>query len=338
MAATDGPPPRHLTFLAGLKTSVKRYGLFPVLRGAEARAGDLPRIGQAPTPAESIADLAQLPSMAFPAPTIESIDQHRGRPVVNGLWLGLTGPMGPLPLHLTEFASYERRYAKKRPFGQWLDLIANRMLQLFYRAWADTQPAAQADRPQFDRFATYLARLSGATEGVAATSAFASAARLPYAALFASRRSAVAIEDSLSHLLGQEARVIEFRPRWREIEAEDQTRLGHSFATLGQDAMAGARVRVASDAFRVIVRADGLAAFHSLLPAGARFAVASEALHAFAPSHLEWDLTIELAESAAEKASARLDGNSRLGWTSWLALRDTGGTRQDTHLRRGSRA
>ena len=74
-----------------------------------------------------------------------------GRAKLRGLWLGLTGPMGALPTHLTEFAFYERRYAKTQPFGDFLDLLAGRMLQLFYRVWADSQPTAQADRPDDDR-------------------------------------------------------------------------------------------------------------------------------------------------------------------------------------------
>ncbi|MEZ5749068.1 MAG: type VI secretion system baseplate subunit TssG [Caenibius sp.] len=48
---------------------------------------------------------------------------------------------------MTEFAIFERRYADAFPFGDWLDLMAGRMLQLFYRAWAESQPAALADRP-----------------------------------------------------------------------------------------------------------------------------------------------------------------------------------------------
>lgn len=334
MAAADGPPPQHLSFLAAIAGEARRYGLFPVLRGAEARAPHLPRIGKARLPEQSIADLAQLPSPAFPAPTIDSIELRRGRPVVTGLWLGLTGPMGPLPMHITEYAQLERRHAKQRPFGRWLDMIANRMLQLFYRAWADTQPAALADRPGDDGFARYIDRLSGASEGAAAGSALPAHARLPYAALFASRRSAVAIEDALTHLLGQRVRVLEFQPRWRDIEPEDQTRLGDRHATLGRDAMAGARVRTASDAFRVVVRAGSLAELRSLLPGGKRFAVASDALRAFAPSHLEWDLAVEIADRDAKAAAVRLDGAARLGWTSWLAPQDRGGTRCDVHLKR----
>ena len=267
MAAEDRPPTHHLSFLRDAAVDARRFGLFPIARGAEARAPHLPRIGHARRPSQSIADLAQVPTLAFPDATLDSVEVTGDRARVSGVWLGLTGPMGPLPAHLTEFAVFESRYAKTRPFGRWLDLLANRMLQLFYRVWADSQPAAQADRPLDDRFARYLAQLTGAGEGVAEDAAFPARARLHYAGLFASRRSAVGIEDALSHLLRQRVNVLEYQPRWRDVERDDQSRLGRGFSGLGTDMMIGQRVRVASDAFRVVVRANSLHEFEALLPA-----------------------------------------------------------------------
>jgi type VI secretion system protein ImpH len=335
MAAKDRPPAQHLSFLTEAAAQVRRFGMLQIVRGAEARAPDLPRVGQARRPSQNILDLAQVPTMAFPGATLDSLEIRNGRAQLNGYWLGLTGPMGALPTHLTEFADFERRYAKARPFGRWLDMLANRMLQLFFRAWGDSQPVVQADRPTEDRFAFFLARLTGATEGVALESVLPARARLHYAALFASRRSAVGIEDALSHLLGQPARVLEYQPRWRDIEDDNQTRLGRSFSQLGSDMMAGKRVRVASDAFRVVVRAQSLHEFETLLPSGERFAVASEALDAFAPKHLEWDLMIEMEERHARPA--HLDGRTRLGWTGWLCPKQTDRIRADAHLTRRAR-
>lgn len=336
MAAKGGAPTQHLKFLQSVATSVRKFGLFPVLRGLEARAQHLPRLGRARRPTQAIVDLAQVPALTYPAPTIEAIELGRSRPEISGYWLGLTGPMGALPIHLTEFAVYERRYAKQRPFGRWLDLLANRMLQFFYRAWADSQPAAQVDRPDDDRFAAYLAALTGATEGVDGRAIFPAQARLHYAALFASGRSAVAIEDALAHLLGQSVRLLEFQPRWRDIELDDQTRLGASFAELGVNAILGGRVRTVTDAFRVIIRARDLQDFETLMPSGARFALAVEALDAFAPSHLDWDIMVEMEERHARPA--RLDGRTQLGWTGWLCPAGTDRVRSDVHLTRNARA
>jgi len=321
-----------LSFLADAAAATKRFGLFPIARGAEARAADMPRIGRARRPAQSVVDLFQVPSLAFPDSTLEEVEVKDGRARVGGYWLGLTGPMGPLPQHMTEFASFERSYAKQRPFGRWLDMLAGRMLQFFFRAWADSQPAAQADRPDDDRFAEQVALLTGATDGVGPFAALPARARVHYAALFASRRSAGAIEDALSHLLGQRVTVLEYQPRWRDIDEADQTRLGRQFAGLGEGAMLGGRARVASDAFRVVIRAKSRADYEALLPAGSRFRILSEALDAFAPSHLEWDVALEIA--AKDIRPARLDGTARLGWIGWLGGPESNAVRGDAHLRR----
>lgn len=335
MAAENRSPSDHLTFLAQAAAQAKRYGLFPIARGAEARAPHLPRIGRARRPAQSVADFIQVPTLAFPDSTLEEVEVKDGRARVGGYWFGLTGPMGPLPSHMTEFAHFERRYARSRPFGRWLDLLAGRMLQFFVRAWSDSQPAAQADRPEDDRFAEHLSRLTGASEGVAKDAAFPAAGRAHYAALFAGRRSVGALEDALTHLLGQKVRIEEFRPRWRDVESEDRSRLGRQFAVLGDEAMLGGQVRVVFDAFRVIIRAKSASDYAALLPGGARFRVLSDALDAFAPSHLEWDVSLEVEGQAA--AIARLDGGTRLGWSGWVG---GGGSRvrNDAHLRRAAPA
>ena len=164
MAAEDRPPPQHLTFLAAAQEGLTSSGLFPLLRGAESRAPTLPRVGRSKRPDQNIVDLKHVPAFVFPARTLESVTITAGRAKVSGYWLGLTGPMGPLPTHLTEYAAYERRYAKTQPFGDFLDLLGGRMLQLYYRSWADSQPAAHADREETDQFAVYLAALSGARQ------------------------------------------------------------------------------------------------------------------------------------------------------------------------------
>lgn len=323
MAPPDRPQAHDLIDWPAEAANLHRAGLFAVLRRIEAQAADKPRIGAARRPEQSIVDLAQEPSLGFAARTLARLEFRHGRPRLAGEWLGLLGPMGPMPIHMTEFVVYERRYADKQPFLDWLNTISGRMLQLFYRSWAESQPAAQADRPGDDRFAEWLGALSGAHEGGAAesdgTGSFHARARLHYAAVFAGPRSAVALEDALGHLLRQPAKVEEFVPRWRQMECEDRTRLGRSYAVLGGDAVLGSRIYSASDAFRVVVRAQNHVDYLSLMPGGTRFAVAAEAIEAFKPTHLEWDLCVEIADEHAPPA--RLDGKTRLGWTGWIKPR-----------------
>lgn len=353
MAGTDRTQAHDLIDWQKLVADLPRAGLFAVVRQAEARSPNKPRLGKARLPEHSVVDLAQQPSLGFAASTLASIDTRYGRPQLRGNWLGLLGPMGPLPIHLSEFAFYEHRMGNKKPFGDWLDLISGRMLQLFYRAWAEAQPTAHADRPGDDRFAKWLGALSGAGEGAGTENSFFHDSRVHYAALYSGSRSAVAIQDALSHLLVQPVRVMEYVPKWREFEPEDRSRLGRGFVTLGTDAVLGSKVFSAADAFRVVVRAQNFRDYQSLMPGGERFAVCAEAIESFKPGHLEWDLCVELDEGQAPPL--KLDGRSRLGWTGWIkrpaALRaaragqtkrgattheDTGRIRADAHLRKTS--
>lgn len=338
-AAETAADAEWLDFVRAAGGDARRYEVFALLRHLEARARGRQRIGRSRLPSQDIADLRQAPTLGFAGSTLESIDVARGRAKVRGYYLGLTGPMAPLPLHLTEFAFEEERDNPSQPFGRFLDLIAGRMLQLFYRAWADSQPAAHADRPDDDRFSDYVAALTGAREGAAADSAFTGGARLHYAALFAGGRSVGAIEDGLRHLLGAEVTVHPFQPRWRAIAQEDRSRLGRGFVALGLDAVAGGRVRQVADAFRVTIRTASMADYRALLPTGRRYALAAEALDAFAPGHLEWQIELEIAEQ--EVAPARLAGGMALGWTSWLTRGGKAGVagrhRADARLGRRAR-
>lgn len=337
MAAEDRQARAYLTFAEEAAKQPRKFSLFALVRGLAARAQDKAPVGRSKLPNQDIIRLKQIPHTRFPAPTLEEIEIHEGRVEAGGYWLGLTGPMSPLPLHFTEFAAYERKYAKQRPFGDFLDLLTGRFLQLFYRAWAVTQPAVQADRPEHDRFAEFVDSLTGATEGSSQASAFPSGSRLHYAALFASRRSAGAIEGGLHHLLGLPIDLREFKPVERDIGAEDQTQLGVRHHQLGE-AVLGRRAFLVTDSFEVRITARNASEFRRLQPDGGLFPVAAEALDALAPSHLEWSITLCIPQ--AEVDPARLDGQARLGWSSYLgkdaAKAANDDLRSDVHLRRSA--
>jgi len=330
MARSHRPPPDHLSHLRRAAGEIRRIAPLALLRGAEARAPGLPRIGASRLPEQNVVDLVQSPSLAFPAATMDAIHVGEARARLDGHWLGLTGPMGPLPLHLTEFASYERRYSRQQPFGRFLDVLAGRMLQLFYRSWAGGSPAASVDRPSDDHFGDRIAALTGAEDGARPQAVLPARARLRYAALFASPRSPAGIQDALSDLMRLPVHVVEFVPRWRDVEPDELSRIGRGFATLSHDAVAGGRIRTVSDAFRVMVTVADAQTIAALLPGGQRYGLLVEALDAFAPSHLEWDVELDVANQAIRPA--RLGSGARLGWSSWTGPLPTGGRRNDARL------
>lgn len=330
MARTPRPTADHLAYLRRAAAKAASVSPFALLRGAEARAPGLPRIGEAKLPALDVVAMVHAPSLAFPAATLAAINVGDAHAIVEGQWLGLTGPMGPLPLHLTEFAAYERRHARQQPFGRFLDVISGRMLQLFYRAWAVTVPATSLDRPHDDHFGRKIAALTGAEDGANKGSAFPAQARLRYAGLFASPRSPSGIADALSELMRLPVRIVEHVERWRNVDPGDRTRVGGSFAALGRDALAGRRVCTVDEAFRVVVHVATAKDYQDLLPGGARYALLVEAIDAFAPPQLEWEIELAVAETAIRPA--RLGASAQLGWSSWNGPLEPGRIRSDARL------
>jgi type VI secretion system ImpH/TssG family protein len=336
VAGSDWHAPDHISFLRQAAPDAKLYSFFALLRQAEALAKLFPRIGRSRTIEDNIIDLAHLPALDFPSSTVGAIDvMPNGRVRASSLFFGLTGPMGPLPLHITEFAFFERRYSKKSPFADFLDVLSGRMMQFYYRAWADSQPAAQLDRPDDDQFGTYLSQISGAWDGCKDTKSPDKLARLHLIGLFASRRSPASIVDALELTLKSKVEIREFMARWRDVVAEDRTVLGASgrHNILGQSAMLGERVRVIQDTFQITVVAADKTELDALIPTGPLFAVARDLLDALSPSDTDWELQVQVPEAAISGVS--LGGDARLGWSSWLTPKaHSTRSRRDTRLSR----
>ncbi len=337
-----GTPTDHLTaLLAEVEADPTRWGAFAFWRGVDAATPAGPKIGEALDPAREAVDFAHQPSQDFPRTTLAAFVPGKRRPMARSQHLGLTGPMGALPIHLTELAIFERRKKGDTPFADFLDLISARALQRFYRAWAEADRCAQADRPADDRFAGYVGAVSGAADLSfvdAATrprpdksgDAFDGWRRLPYAGFLAGVRSAAVVGDLLSHLLERPVKVVETVGRWRPIAPDARTTIGRAHAAIGRGATLGSRFyAVEFDvAFEIGVAAmDGLT---DLLPGGHANRLLGEAARAALPGHLDWSARVTIAEPAI--APARL-GTTRLGWTSWVAPRGTARTRRDLALR-----
>ncbi len=334
MAGEDRTASDHLSFLRAASEEVRRYGFFALLRAVEARAAARPRIGRSRLPQQNAADFGHEPKLDFPGYTLGAIEFGKtGRARIRGTFLGLTGPMGALPLHLSEYAQFERRYSKSRPFGDFLDLLSERMLQFFYRAWADSQPVAHADRPDDDAYAVQVCKLAGIRDNDA-DCAFPRRGLIHYASLLCSARSPGVIQDFLTRVLGVATRIREFIPVWRMIETRDRTQIGVGRRNneLGSGAVLGSNALIADDAFRAIAHCNDMRAYEELLPGGAKFAIAVEALNVISPAHLDWQLELEIIE--AQVSGAKLAAGARLGWTSWLKPAGGSTTRADVRLGR----
>lgn len=305
--------------------------LFQVLRRLENLDPSRPRIGKAKTPRHEPWRFRQQPSMAFAPSTIYSYVPRTGdRPAeLSILSFGLFGPHGPMPLHLTEYVLGRMR-SEDTTFQRFADLFHHRLISLFYRAWADAQPAVQYDRPDEDRFALYVGALAGlALPDAGDQAALPPRARLHYIGHLACQsRHPEGLRSMISDYFGVPVAIEEFVGHWVELPEECRCRLGESpeTGTLGKTMAVGSRIWQCQDRFRVVLGPMGETDYDRLVPGGESVGRLVELVRSYVGDELTWDVRLILRRE--DLGGVRLGGRARLGLNSWLlgcaATRDAG--------------
>jgi type VI secretion system protein ImpH len=237
--------------------------------------------------------------------------------------LGLLGPNGPLPLHLTEYAQERKRDYSDRTFVRFLDVFHHRMLSLFYRAWANNEPTVSFDRPETDRFADYVGSLVGlGTSTLRKRDDISDHTKFYYSGRFSGQtKCAEGLQAVLADYFDLSAGIEEFVGEWMRLPQQHICRLGadKSNGTLGQSVIVGSKVWGSQHKFRIILGPLSVEDYVRLLPTGDRIRRLVTLVRNYVGDELAWDVRLILKRE--EVPAVRLDGNSRLGWTTWLGER-----------------
>jgi type VI secretion system protein ImpH len=305
-----------------------RFDLYYTLRRIEAAHRHVPLLGRAARPADEPLRIGQEPSLSFAPSVIASVDPPRGvvpeRVTIRSF--GLFGPNGPLPNHLTEYARDRLLNNGDATLIRFADILHQRLILLFYRAWADAQSVVSLDRPDEDRFSRYVASIAGI--GLSAQrgrDAVADHAKLGNAGhLVRLTRNAEALASILRGFFATPVRVLEFCCHWLALAPQQRTRLGirGDGSTLGVGAIAGNAVWDGQSRFRVELGAMPLRKYEAFLPGGDRFRQLVAWVRNYIGIELAWDARLVLA--FAEMPRAALGTASRLGWTTWIGQRRDG--------------
>jgi type VI secretion system protein ImpH len=314
-----------------------RYDFFHALRLLDAHHSANPLLGTARRPQDEPVRLGQAVEMSFAPTAIANVEMQgvAGLPRIDVRFMGLFGPNGPLPLHLTSYARERVLHKGDETLARFADLFHHRMLLLFYRAWAQAQPVVSLDRAATPGAAAgargpdRVAELVGSLVGVGGA-AWSGRQPLPDHAplalaglLVRQVRSAEALARALSVFLKRSVRVEQFVGRWMALPQADRSRLGGRFASrrqstarLGASTVLGRSVFDRQHHFRIHIGPLNLADFESLLPAGAALPPVQALVRQFVGEEFGWDLALAL--DPPERPQARLGRRSRLGWTSWI--------------------
>ncbi len=319
------PPVDPQAVLKAIADSPENYELFAALRAIECAFRDMPRLGKAKRPRDEPIRIGQIPALAFPASALASLEpatnEHPPRLMQNVL--GLFGSNGALPLHLTEFAFERKQYEKDETFARFVDIFHHRMLSLFYRAWADNQPAVSLDRPEKDTFGNYVATLCGlGMPSLRKRDSVDDFTKLAHAGIFGrSVKCAEGLQIVLANHFRVPVKLEQWLGHWLPIPESERTRLGkrRGFATLGEDAVLGEKVWDCQSKFRLILGPLSLADYQRFLPNGPGYGKLRDLVKLYIGLELDWDLQLVLKKE--QVPVTRLGGDAALGWTSWLGVR-----------------
>jgi type VI secretion system protein ImpH len=324
MAGANGTPPDHLRLLEPLAAEPERFTLFAALRLLEQVFANGPRLGEARKAADEAVRLGQGPTLAF-APTDVSAFETGEPARLEQYSFGVFGPNGALPLHLTEQAYEGRRHREDSTLVDFLNTFQHRLIALFYRAWANADPATSLDRPASDHFRTYVGALLGlGFDSARDADAVRDYAKLNRVGLFGPQvRSAEGLRQILADYFDLPVAIRQFVGDWMDVPEQTYCRLGadESVAGLGRTATLGASSWQCQHKFEIALGPLTRATFNDFLPgsAGVKELYALVRLY----TNDEWTWQLRLLLSDIEVPGVWLGGQARLGWTTWVGGRRT---------------
>ncbi len=319
-----------------LRQSPCEFSFYQVLRRFECEYPEQIRLGRTLHAKHDLIRLGQDPSLAFPTSTLASFrqDKQHPEPRLGVRFFGLLGPNGPLPLHLTEVVHERLHNAHDTTLEAFLDLFHHRLLSLFYRTWAESQPTVSYDRPQQDDFGRYLGSLFGiGSSHLRRRDAMPDEAKLHFTGRLACQtRHAEGLEAMLQDFFRLPFKIEEFVGAWFELPADSRCLLGRSetVSSLGITALLGAKVWQAQQRFRIVLGPLGIDDYRRMLPGSESLRRLVAVVRNYLGDELAWELQLILRQEEIPKP--RLDGETPLGWCSWLSQDPLGRDGDDLHL------
>lgn len=326
MAGEPRTPSEPLNSLAAMAAEPWDYDFFQALRRIECEAPERPRIGHSLRLADDPLRLGQKPDCGFAPATLASVEPGRdGGPArLEQFFFGLTGPNGPLPLHLTEYARERQRNAGDATLKRFFDVFNHRLLTLFYRAWAESRPTVSHDRPDDDYWSARLGALSGrGMPSLLGRGPIADSARYHFTGhLAAQTRYPDGLRAILSAYFELPVAIEEYVGQW--LQLPEYSRLGRAASTLGQDICLGTHVWDRQHKFLIRLGPLALEQYLRLLPGQELFGELAAWVAEYQGEELDWEVNLVLRRS--EVPPLRLEGNDRLGFNTWLGTpeRDAG--------------
>ncbi len=320
MAPSNRPTTDDL--IAQIAQDPTRFGFYQALRLLEASVPDRAGFGRSRRVQHDPIRLGQQPFLNFAPSTLSGVAEgnaHRP-PRLYQNFHGLFGPSGPLPVHLTEYA-IERQLSYHDPsFARFCDIFHHRLLSLFYRIWADAEPAVCEDRPGKNRFDKYVGALIGLGQpGTADHDALPDTAKRFHAGhLSRQTRNAEGLLGMVAQQFDMPVALEAFQAEWLALPEESRLCLGRSRQTglLGVNTVIGEKSFERQYRFALVFGPLTLEQFERMLPYQQSARRLGACVHNYVGLELSWVYRMFIPES--EKPIAQLGQYGQLGYSTWL--------------------
>lgn len=315
-------PEQPESVLKRIEETPHDFDLFSALRLLECAYQEMPRLGEAKRPRDEPIRIGQKISFAFPTADIDSIEPaNEFHPIrLQQNVLGLFGPNGALPLHLTEFAYERKLHEGDETFARFVDIFHHRMLLMFYRSWSNSQPVICLDRPNQDRFGCYIAAICGlGMPTLRDRDSVDDKFKLSQAGIFGRLvKNAEGLQILLINYFSVKVHIDQWVGYWMPIPTSERMKLGvrKGFSILGQDAVIGDRIWDCQTKFRIILGPLSMDDYSRFLPSGSSFSKLVDIVKLYIGIELDWELQLLLQRDKVPPM--QLGSEIYLGWTTWL--------------------
>lgn len=322
--ASEAGPAAHALALK-LQEQGNTFDFFAAVRQIECANPHAPKIGTSMKPGDDPVRFCSEPSLAFPTSTLQRVqpDPLANVPRVYVNFIGLFGPNGPLPLHLTEYVHERILHYNDKTLARFADAFHHRVISLFYRAWAINQQTVSYEHSGSDRIADYVGSLFGdGEESFHNRDSIRDSSKLHYAGRLAgAARNAEGLEAVLQDFFQIRTRVETFIGEWIDLPEDSKCRLGEAkmTGTLGSTAIVGSRIWECQYKFRIIMGPMGYDDYRRMLPGGDSLRRLIDWVRNYIGDELAWDVQLILKKE--EVPAAQLGRSGLLGWSTWTKAR-----------------
>lgn len=274
--------------------------------------------------------------LTFPPSEVERLDdlaageeatrKTSARYVMTPTFFGLTGPTGVLPRFYTEMLVERELLYRDRAAKAFLDVFANRLTTLFYRAWQKYRLPIRHEIEPRRGYLPELLRLAGvhfdsnAPDRQNLCDELSDEVFAEYAGVLRHQPvSAVNISRVLGDFFEVCVKAEQFVGRWFELDDSQVTKLGGECATLGVSAFCGGRVWQRDQRVKLMIGPLKLDDFRRFLPNGHNMRAMAKLLKYWCGYTCEWEVELILRKEDVQPVQIVSSGlGAMLGRDSFL--------------------